>query len=259
MSRATRWPRRSMEKGGGMPGSPINEPPARDGEPPRRGRRGEALAPPVVAVVVAVGLYAPLPEPLLIGPRLLVPAVEVALLGALVATNPRRLTRQTRLSRVASLALAAVVVTTNLAALGILLAELSSPQAGQAGPLLLAALQVWATDVIGFALIYWELDRGGPVSRARRARADLPQADWRFSQDENDDTVVEVSAGSSARSGWIPQFVDYLYVSVTNSSAFSPTDTMPLTTRAKALMSVQATAALLTSLLVIARAVGAIQ
>jgi hypothetical protein len=242
-----------------MSGSPINEPPARKTEPHRRGGQGEALAPPVVAVVVAAGLYALLPESLLIGPRLLVPAVEVVLLVALVVTNPRRLTRQTRLSRAASLTLAAVVVITNLAALGILLGELSSPRAGQAGPLLLAALQVWATDVIGFALIYWELDRGGPVSRARRARADLPQADWRFSQDENDDTVVEVSAGSSARSGWIPQFVDYLYVSVTNSSAFSPTDTMPLTTRAKALMSVQATAALLTSLLVIARAVGAIQ
>ena len=138
-----------------MSGSPINEPPSGKAEPRRRGGQGEALAPPVAAVVVAIGLYALLPESLLLGPRLLVPAVEVVLLGALVATNPRRLTRQT----------------------------------------------------------------------------DLPQADWRFSQDENDDTVVEVSAGSSARSGWIPQFVDYLYVSVTNSSAFSPTDTMPLTTR----------------------------
>jgi uncharacterized membrane protein len=242
-----------------MPGSRIDEPSARQGEPHRRGERGEALAPPVVAVVVAAGLYALLPESLLLGPRLLVPAVEVVLLVALVITNPRRLTRQTRLSRSASLALASVVVVTNLVALGILLAELPSPQAGQPGPLLLAALQVWATNVIGFGLIYWELDRGGPVSRARCARADLPQADWRFSQDENDDTVTEVSAGSSARSGWIPHLVDYLYLSVTNSSAFSPTDTMPLTTRAKALMSVQATAALLTSLLIIARAVGAIR
>ena len=240
-----------------MPGSRVSRPTARHGELRRRGRQGEALAPPVTAVVVAVALYALLPESLLLGPRLLVPAVEVVLLGALVVTNPRRLTRQTRVSRLASLTLAAVVVLTNLAALGILVAELSS--VGQPKPLLLAGLQVWATNVIGFALIYWELDRGGPVSRGRRARADLPQADWRFSQDENDDTVIEVSAGSSARSGWIPHFVDYLYVSVTNSSAFSPTDTMPLTTRAKALMAVQATAALLTSLLIIARAVGAIQ
>ena len=63
---------------------------------------------------------------------------------------------------------------------------------------------------------------------------------------------------ASERSGWIPTFVDYLYLSLTNSSAFSPTDTMPLSTRAKALMGVEATAALLTTLLLIARAVGSL-
>ncbi|MCU1613420.1 MAG: hypothetical protein JWO98_960, partial [Frankiales bacterium] len=78
------------------------------------------------------------------------------------------------------------------------------------------------------------------------------------SHDEDADTVIEVAAGSSEKADWIPTFADYLYLSTTNSSAFSPTDTMPLSTRAKALMGVQATAALLTSLLVIARAVGAL-
>ncbi|WP_217180481.1 hypothetical protein [Nakamurella multipartita] len=120
----------------------------------------------------------------------------------------------------------------------------------------MAALQVWATNVIAFGLIYWELDRGGPVSRTQKARAELPLADFRFTQDETQDTVVEVSAGSSVKADWISTFVDYLYLSTTNSSAFSPTDTMPLTSRAKILMGVQATAALVTSLLVIARAVG---
>jgi len=86
----------------------------------------------------------------------------------------------------------------------------------------------------------------------------MPPADWRFSQDENDDAVVEVAATASTRSGWIPTYIDYLYLSLTNSSAFSPTDTMPLTSRAKALMGIEATAALLTSLLVVARAVGAL-
>jgi hypothetical protein len=156
-------------------------------------------------------------------------------------------------------ALAAVVVLSNLTALGLLVADLVTAKASEPGPLLLAGLQVWATNVIGFALIYWELDRGGPVSRARRTRDALPRADWRFSQDENDDTVTEVSAGSSSRSGWIPVFVDYLYVSLTNSSAFSPTDTMPLTSRAKLLMGAQATAALLVTLIIVARAVGSIQ
>jgi hypothetical protein len=123
------------------------------------------------------------------------------------------------------------------------------------GSLLLGAMQVWITCVIGFGLLVWELDRGGPVARRKLPRKELPPADWRFSQDENDDAVVEVAAGSSKKSGWVPICVDYLYVSRTNSSAVSPTDTMPLTSRAKALMGLQATAALLTSLIVIARAV----
>ena len=100
------------------------------------------------------------------------------------------------------------------------------------------------------------MDRGGPVARHTLSRERLPAADWRFSQDEDKGTVREVALGSNHHSVWRPGFIDYLYVSLTNSSAFSPTDTMPLTARAKTLMGLEATAALLTSLLVIARAVG---
>jgi hypothetical protein len=139
----------------------------------------------------------------------------------------------------------------------LLISELSTTK--QSGEnLLLGAMQVWVTNVIGFALLYWELDRGGPVARRRKRREDIPAADWRFSQDENDDAVSEVARGASKSSGWIPIFVDYLYVSLTNSSAFSPTDTMPLTSRAKVLMGIQASAALLVSLLLVSRAVSAL-
>jgi uncharacterized membrane protein len=210
------------------------------------------------AVVVAVALYASLPNQLLVGPRFVIPILEGILLVALVATDPRRITRQTRQSRMISLVLIAVIVVTNLVALGQLVHDLVSAEV-KGGGVLLLALQVWATNVIAFALIYWELDRGGPVSRVRRSRGELPLADLRFSHDEDRDTVVEVSAGSSEKSDWMPTFVDYLYVSTTNSSAFSPTDTMPLSSRMKMLMAVQATAALITSLLVIARAVSALQ
>lgn len=154
--------------------------------------------------------------------------------------------------------LAALVVTTNLISLALLVNMLVSSTDTEGSSLLLAALQVWATNVIAFALIYWELDRGGPVARTQEPREELPLADFRFTQDKTQDTVIEVSAGSSKKSDWIPTFVDYLYLSTTNSSAFSPTDTMPLTSRSKILMGVQATAALVTSLLVIARAVGAL-
>jgi hypothetical protein len=148
---------------------------------------------------------------------------------------------------------------TKLFALALLVHDLVANNQSDAKALLLAALQVWATNVIAFGLLYWELDRGGPVSRSQRRRQDLPLADFRFTQDEDADTVVEVAAGSSEKSDWIPTLVDYLYLSTTNSSAFSPTDTMPLSSRAKVLMGIQATAALVTSLLVIARAVGALK
>ena len=218
---------------------------------------GENRFPPACAVVVALVVYALLPESILFTERLVIPVVEALLLAALMVTNPRRITRETRLSRATSIGLAGVVIVTNLVSLGLLIAALSDSGAS-AGNLLLAAMQVWVTNVIGFSLLFWEIDRGGPVARQRLRRDELPDADWRFSQDENDDAVVEVSRTSSETSGWVPTFVDYLYLSVTNSSAFSPTDTMPLTSRAKMLMAIEATAALLTSLLVVARAVGAL-
>jgi uncharacterized membrane protein len=223
---------------------------------PASGRQpGENRWWPALGTVVAIAVYAALPQTLLFAPRFVVPAVEALLLVALLITNPRRLDRETRVSRWSSIVLVVLVITTNLVALGLLIRELVEPRTG-GGQLLVAAVQVWLTNVVGFALLYWEIDRGGPVRRARSERSELPPADWRFSQDEDDDAVREVAATSSARSDWRPRFVDYLYLSLTNSSAFSPTDTMPLTSRAKLLMGVEATAALFTSLLVIARAVG---
>jgi hypothetical protein len=223
----------------------------------RRAGQGENRLVPTTAVCVAIVAYALLPENLLFAPRFVIPGIEVVLLVTLVVTNPRRLVRRTRLSRTASAALAAIVIGTNLVALGMLVHSLTRPDTS-GGSLLLGAMQVWLTNVIGFALLYWELDRGGPVARRRLRRDELPPADWRFSQDENGDNVSEVAATSSEQSGWVPTYVDYLYLSLTNSSAFSPTDTMPLSTRAKALMGLEATAALLTTLLVIARAVGSL-
>lgn len=223
----------------------------------RRIAEGEHRLPPAIAVLGAAAVYALLPGSLQVGSRFVVPGIETLLLAALVATNPLRMTRETRWSRKVSVALATVVIVTNLAALCVLVHQLASASP-QGGPLLVAAMQVWLTNVIGFALLFWELDRGGPVARRKLPRQDFPPADWRFSQDENDDAVSEVSVTASRASGWVPVFVDYLYLSLTNSSAFSPTDTMPLSSRAKMLMGVEATAALLTSLLVIARAVGAL-
>ncbi|MFJ8802817.1 hypothetical protein [Streptomyces sp. NPDC102487] len=222
---------------------------------PRHERRGEARLPGVLATLTAITLYLALPQQLLVAPRYVLPTLEILLLIPLVAINPRRLTRQTRVFRVLSLTLVGIIAVSNLVALGILINELVYAGVKDGRELLVAALQVWLTNIIVFGLAFWELDRGGPVSRTQALRAELPLADFRFSQDENDDAVQEVADGASGSSDWVPTLVDYLYVSVTNSTAFSPTDTMPLTPRAKIMMSIESVSALLTSLLVIARAV----
>jgi hypothetical protein len=222
---------------------------------PQAGRPGEVRLGASIAALVALALYATLPSQLLSWARFVVPGVELLLLVPLIAANPVRMDRQNRVLRSMSIALAGLLVLTNSGAFVTLVHELVAGGAKKGTSLLLAALQVWLTNIIAFALLYWELDRGGPVERAKGDRADLPPADFRFSQDENDDTVREVALRSSKLSDWRPRFVDYLYLSTTNSTAFSPTDTMPLSPRAKLLMSLESIEALLVSVLVIARGI----
>ena len=142
-----------------------------------------------MAVLVAICLYSLLPEPLLVGPRLVVPTLELALFIPLVAANPRRMTRQNRMLRRLSIALVLLIAAANGTSLVLLVRELVSGGTHQGNVLLLAAAQVWLTNVLVFALAYWELDRGGPVDRTQTARPGLPAADFRFPQDEDHDAV----------------------------------------------------------------------
>jgi uncharacterized membrane protein len=211
--------------------------------------------PPVLAIAVALALYALLPSDVPVLLRVVVVAVGVLLVVPVVVVNPRRLTRETRWSRRLSVAQVLLLLLANQVALGIVMHALLTAKHADGPLILLATLQVWVTNVIAFGLAYWELDRGGPVSRRTRPRNRLPHADFRFPQDEDADAVREVAAGSSEHAGWVAAFVDYLYFSLTNSMAFSPTDVMPLTTRAKALMGLQSFIAFVILALVIARAV----
>lgn len=223
-----------------------------------RYRAGESRWPAAIATIVAVGLYAALPNSLLIGGRYVIPVLEVAILAAVVAYNPVRMTRQTRNSRIFTLVLIYLILASNFIALVLLIHKLVTSNTGQGPQLILAALQIWLTNVIVFALAFWELDRGGPVVRHHTARDALPVADFRFPQDEDRDTVTEVHKSASSVTGWLASYTDYLYVSLTNSSAFSPTDTMPLSTRVKLLMGAESTMALITSVVVIAKGVGSL-
>jgi uncharacterized membrane protein len=218
------------------------------------GRAGEHRWPAALAILTAIVLYLLLPNRLIVGPRYVAPVLELLLLATLVAANPHRFTRETRELRLASLALVALIGITNTIALALLVNDLMGGT-DQGSQLLVAALQVWLTNLIAFGLGYWELDRGGPVQRGLTARESLPAADFRFPQDEDHDTVPEVARRSSKWTDWRPTLLDYLYVSFTNSTAYSPTDTMPITPRAKVLMAAQGLESFLLTLLVIARAV----
>jgi len=222
---------------------------------PQQRAEAERRWPVVVAIVVALLLYGLLPSTFTPAIRYGVVIVSAGILIALIFLNPARLVRESRWSRILSGAQALVLVAGNQIALVELVIQLVTAT-HQSGPgLLLAALQVWATNVIAFGVLYWEMDRGGPVARRRDRRSDLPKADFRFPQDEDHDTIDEVRAGSSAASDWMPGYLDYLYFSATDSMAFSPTDVMPLTARAKALMLTEAFAGFVILALVIARAV----
>jgi hypothetical protein len=217
--------------------------------------RAEHRWPAVIGLLVAMGLYVTLPTTFLSGVRYTVVIVGLGLLVPLIALNPRRFTRETRWSRYLSIGQALLLVVANEAALVQLVIALTRSDTSTGPTLLLAALQVWVTNVIAFALIYWELDRGGPVSRRHAPRHELPRADFRFPQDEDHDAVKEVAARSSIKTGWTASFIDYVYFSLSNSMAFSPTDTMPLSGRAKSLMGLEAFGGFVLLALVIAHAV----
>ena len=212
----------------------------------RRPTQGEARWQVVLAVAVAVALQYPLPGRLvLVHPFWLLPTLQALLLIALVAVNPRRINTESRVIRFLSLTLAALLSLANaysLARLAVGLVQ-GTPVGSNAGPLLITGGTIWLINVIVFALWYWEFDRGGPVARAN---ADRMYPDFQF---------VQMTSPGLAPPDWEPAFADYLYLSFTNATAFSPTDTMPLSRWAKLAMTVQAAVSIVTVALVVARAV----
>lgn len=205
--------------------------------------RTESRWPPALATFVAVLLYLTLPPHLTLGPAWLMPALVVVLLVPLVFLGPVR-PQEAPVRRRVGILLIAIVNAANTASLALLVHTLLTPGNKENGwQLLVSASAIWFTNILVFGLWFWELDRGGPQQRLRASRRD---ADFMFPQ---------MIAPSCAPIGWLPSFADYLYVAFTNATAFSPTDTMPLSTMAKTLMTIEALISLLTVLLVAARAV----
>ena len=225
----------------------------------RRARRvtPEHRWPAVIATLVALTAYALLPSIIPPFARWAVIGVCVLMLVVLVAYNPHHLTRESLWSRRIEIALSVLILAANQIAFVETILRLLNRH-GNGSELLLASLQVWVTNVIAFGLVYWTMDRGGPVARVIVKRSELPLADFRFPQDEDEDDIDEVARGSSAAMDWVPNYIDYFYFSLSNSMAFSPTDTMPLTHRAKLLMALESFAGFVLLALVIARAVSLI-
>jgi hypothetical protein len=211
--------------------------------------RTESRWPPVVAVLVFVvlntGLRLWLPREDVVAVPWLLPAVELVLLCVLVASDPLGVDRRSRWLRRVSIGLVLLLVAGALWATVVLTDHLISgdPQTNSAGYLLAAGALVLIGNNLAFALVYWEFDSGGPSARRER-RARYPQ--FAFPQQINPDL---------APPGWRPIFVDYLYLGFTNSTAFSPTDVMPLVPWAKSAMALQSTVSLVVIGLVVARAV----
>jgi hypothetical protein len=213
---------------------------------------GEPRWPPITALAVLIvlnlGLRVWLPHEPLIGVPWLVPVLEVVLLGVLLLADPGRhpshMTRGTM--RLITIALVALLVTGALAATGLLIHDLiTGAKVAQSPSTLLAdGAFVWVGNNLAFALLFWLMDGGGPIARRKHS---VP-VDFAFTQQLSPEI---------APPAWRPFFLDYLHLGFTNATAFSPTDVMPLTHRAKYAMLVQSTVAIALFGLVVARAVNA--
>ncbi|GAA1275087.1 hypothetical protein Psi02_02500 [Planotetraspora silvatica] len=195
------------------------------------------------AVIAVIVIHVLLPGTVNISPHWLMPALESALLVGLIIANPVAFTRESRLLRAADITLIGVISAYNAWIIAREVTRLIGGREHDAVNLLTTGAGVWVINVLLFALWYWELDRGGPVARAK---ARSPYPDFLFPQ---------MSERDVAPPDWRPTFADYLYLAFTNATAFSPTDVMPLSRWAKMVMLVQSATSLIVVALVIARAI----
>lgn len=190
--------------------------------------------------VLAVGvLYAFLPQKLLIGPGWLLLVIEAIFLAPLVPTLLNRHGLPHKAIR--SLILALLGVLTLALASGVALMLITLPGDKSAAMLLRAAALLWCSNVLVFGLWYWQLDGGGPL---QRRQAGHQAADFLFPQQAEGNPT-----------GWVPRFLDYLFLAFTGATALSPADTFPLTRPAKALMMIEALLSMTIIVLLAARAV----
>jgi hypothetical protein len=198
-----------------------------------------------IVVTVVLRLAEPHREGL--GPDWLIPGLEIGLLLALIAANPADVVGRAKWLRPLAITLIVALLIAGMLSDATLIVDLvkGSKVTQSADSLLASGALIWFGNALIFGLLYWTLDSGGPLARFRHER---PHPDFAFSQQLNPDL---------APPGWRPQYVDYLILGITTSTAFSPTDVMPMSAWAKLTMALQSLISLTVIGLVIARAVNA--
>lgn len=199
--------------------------------------------PVTLVVLTVIALQLTLPKGLNNSVPYLVCGIEAFLLVLVNVLDPRRITAHDSWPRRASLALVGVMSAANMLSIYRLINELLGGGVTDARSLLMSGGSIWMTNVVVFGLWYWEFDRGGPGARSKAHKS---SPDFMFPQMSDPDLAAP---------NWASSFFDYVYMSFTNSSAFSPTDVLPLTKWAKFLMMIQSGTSLVVVALVIARAV----
>jgi hypothetical protein len=196
-------------------------------------------------IAMTITLRVTVPDRPHLGPEWLVPAIEILLLVALVLADPHHISARARWLRRLGIGLTLGLLVVTLTATTVLIRDLvNGGRATDSADVLLASgALVWLGNVMVFSLLYWQLDSGGPLARYRGAR---PYPDFLFPQQ---------ASPEFAPPDWRPKFPDYLILGLTTSTAFSPTDVMPMATWAKLTMALQSIIALTVVGLVIARAV----
>src|SRR6478735_2364653 len=196
-------------------------------------------------IAITVVLRIALPDRASLGPHWLVPGIEFGLLGCLIAADPVHIIRRRRWLRRLAIALVFALTAAVLVSTGVLIRDLivGGKVTNQATSLLASGAVIWLGNVLVFSLLYWLLDSGGPVARYLGER---PYPDFAFSQQLSPEL---------APPNWHATYVDYLILGLTTSTAFSPTDVMPMTAWAKLTMALQSIISLSVVGLVIARAV----
>jgi hypothetical protein len=212
---------------------------------PAQALRIEPRWPVALAIVAVIFLVVLMPERIRLFPAWFPYVVGIALIVPMVAVGlTAEKARWLRVERTIMLLFVVVMGVGTLVNLVNLIGTMVRRSAEIGGvQLLTSSIAAWVTNVLTFSLLYWQIDRGGPEARVNNAST---RPDWLFPQ---------TGAPEDAPPDWRPTFVDYLFLGFSTATAFSPTDALPLTSRAKMLMMLESTISLVTIVVVASRAI----